>query len=291
MCAAGFQSTPEPPSVLAAMGLPAPDTVERATGGADTLVWRVELGGGVFALRLLRPGEERRCRREVAAITAAADAGLPVCTVRAEGRWEGRPALLMDWCAGQTLRDAVVARPADARRLGRRFGEVQAALHEVAAPAALDAGWLDAGGPPAEPVRGRLRSLPVRMDALIHLDYHPLNVLTDGERITGVIDWANAGAGDPRADLARTLSILHLFYREPGSPSLTVDRFVVGWREGYAAVAGVAVDGELAPFFAWSGLAMMTDQEGKQDEAFHRRAHRWAALWARRGGCALAGRG
>lgn len=31
-----------------------------------------------------------------------------------------------------------------------------------------------------------------------------------GPRITGVLDWENARAGDPRADLARTVSILLL---------------------------------------------------------------------------------
>jgi len=287
MPAAAAPPTPDPRAILSALGLPPPEDVQRATGGADTLVWRVQTRGATFALRLLRPGEEGRCRREVAAITAAAAKGLPVCTVRAEGRWEGRPALLMDWCPGETLGHAVFARPAAAGALGRRFGEVQAALHAVTAPRELNTGWLDAGGEEAAPLRARLADLPARTDALIHLDYHPLNVLTDGARITGVIDWANAGAGDPRADLARTLSILHLFYRQPGIVSHAVDRFERGWREGYARAAGVAVDADLALFFAWSGLAMVQDQAGKQDPAFYRRAHAWGARWATRGGCRL----
>ncbi len=256
------------------------------TGGADTTVWRVELRGTPFALRLLRAGEDGRCRREVAAIGAAASAGLPVCAVRGEARWEDRPALLLDWCSGQTVRDALAQRPGDARLLGARFGEAQAALHAVAAPPALDAGWLGVGGPDAAPIRARLLALPVRTSALLHLDYHPLNVLTDGQRITGVIDWANAGAGDPRADLARTLSILQLCYRAPGRGSGTMLRFEQGWREGYAA-SGLAVGDELALFFAWAGLAMMQDQAGKQGWAFLRRAHGWAARWARRAGCPL----
>jgi hygromycin-B 4-O-kinase len=38
--------------------------------------------------------------------------------------------------------------------------------------------------------------------ALIHNDYQLENVLTDGARITGVIDWANALYGDPLYDVA-----------------------------------------------------------------------------------------
>lgn len=38
--------------------------------------------------------------------------------------------------------------------------------------------------------------------ALLHCDYHSDNVLTDGRRITGVIDWGNACYGDPLYDVA-----------------------------------------------------------------------------------------
>jgi hygromycin-B 4-O-kinase len=38
--------------------------------------------------------------------------------------------------------------------------------------------------------------------ALLHCDYHFDNVLTDGRRITGVIDWGNAAYGDPLFDVA-----------------------------------------------------------------------------------------
>lgn len=38
--------------------------------------------------------------------------------------------------------------------------------------------------------------------ALVHNDYQFENILTDGQRITGVIDWANALYGDPLYDVA-----------------------------------------------------------------------------------------
>src|SRR5436853_495789 len=75
-----------------------------------------------------------------------------------------------------------------------------------------------------------------RSDALLHLDFHPLNVLVDGRRVTAVIDWANARAGDPRADLARTLTILRLSPVPPRFARL-VGVLVAGWRGGYEAEA------------------------------------------------------
>ena len=48
----------------------------------------------------------------------------------------------------------------------------------------------------------------IRTDTLVHHDFHPLNLLVGSQGITGIIDWASAAAGDPRADIALTISIL-----------------------------------------------------------------------------------
>ena len=52
--------------------------------------------------------------------------------------------------------------------------------------------WLDANFPAGIPSR------------LVHLDLHPGNVMVEGGRVSGVIDWANAALGDPAADVAVT---------------------------------------------------------------------------------------
>jgi aminoglycoside phosphotransferase (APT) family kinase protein len=44
--------------------------------------------------------------------------------------------------------------------------------------------------------------------SLLHLDYHPQNVMVEGFRVTGVIDWANAAIGDRHFDAATTAVIL-----------------------------------------------------------------------------------
>jgi aminoglycoside phosphotransferase (APT) family kinase protein len=56
------------------------------------------------------------------------------------------------------------------------------------------------------------------------LDLHPFNVLvTDDGEPTGVIDWANAAAGEPELDRARTWSLLTL---DPAARALHDD---AGW--------------------------------------------------------------
>jgi aminoglycoside phosphotransferase (APT) family kinase protein len=44
---------------------------------------------------------------------------------------------------------------------------------------------------------------PAHRETFIHRDYHPGNVLWDGTRVTGVVDWATAAWGPPGIDLAR----------------------------------------------------------------------------------------
>jgi aminoglycoside phosphotransferase (APT) family kinase protein len=44
--------------------------------------------------------------------------------------------------------------------------------------------------------------------SIVHLDYHPQNVLVLGTRVSGVIDWVNADIGDRHLDVATTATIL-----------------------------------------------------------------------------------
>jgi len=51
----------------------------------------------------------------------------------------------------------------------------------------------------------RYRTAP---DALVHMDYHPQNVVVRRLRVTGVIDWVSADRGDRHLDAATTSAIL-----------------------------------------------------------------------------------
>ncbi|MHB8627816.1 MAG: phosphotransferase family protein [Aggregatilineales bacterium] len=44
--------------------------------------------------------------------------------------------------------------------------------------------------------------------ALVHRDFHPNNILIDGERITGVVDWGELTIADPAMDVAWSSMIL-----------------------------------------------------------------------------------
>jgi aminoglycoside phosphotransferase (APT) family kinase protein len=51
----------------------------------------------------------------------------------------------------------------------------------------------------------RFRSSP---QSIVHMDYHPLNVMVHGVRVSGVIDWVNTDVGDRHLDAAMTAVIL-----------------------------------------------------------------------------------
>jgi aminoglycoside phosphotransferase len=51
----------------------------------------------------------------------------------------------------------------------------------------------------------RNRAVP---DSIVHMDYHPQNVIVRGTRVTGIIDWVSADLGDRHLDAATTSAIL-----------------------------------------------------------------------------------
>ena len=236
---------------LAALGIPGAEVLGRAPGESGWPVWHVAYGGREYAVRQL---PEPVAAREAAIQRAAAAGGVPVPAICGEAPG----LLLLEWCPGRTLVEALDAGP---ERLGRAFGEMQALIHSVPAPA-----WLHPWG-------------PVSGTALLHADYHPLNVLTDGQRITAVLDWTNAAAGDPRTDVARTFSILRLEARMPGRlpPDLrrALAPFERGWLQGLGGVLPEAA------FCAWAGDFLAEDMAKKRPAAYVAQAREWAQGWQR----------
>ncbi len=57
-------------------------------------------------------------------------------------------------------------------------------------------------------LRGRAHIYRSSDPSLLHMDYHPLNVMVKGVRVTGVIDWVNTDVGDRHLDAAMTAVIL-----------------------------------------------------------------------------------
>jgi aminoglycoside phosphotransferase (APT) family kinase protein len=108
--------------------------------------------------------------------------------------------------------------------------------------------------------------------------------MSDGTRVTGVLDWINARAGDPRADLARTITILRLDGCPPGlrtlPPCAVLRHFERGWRAAYTRAASWPAD--LAPFYAWAGAVMERDLAGKRTPEVFGRVRAWTRRWQAR---------
>lgn len=293
------ESELDPRAVLSSLGFPEVEAVEPVLGGWDTSLWRfATTDGRLHALRVYpSPESAAAARREEAALCACWDAGVPVPAVEASGQWEGRPALVLSWCAGSTSLAYMTRRPWSAWRQGVAFGRQQARIHGVTPPSVLVEGapdiWLTGGAVEHPDVVDRLRGMNISTASLVHFDYHPLNVMTDGRRITGIIDWPNAFAGDPRADFARTAMLLMAASAPPGPTRLLVGAlrrlFYLAYRRGYASEAGPL--GDLAPFMAWAGMTRLQDLEYHRSrsqswatEEDWAAARRWLERWKRRAG-------
>ncbi|HEU5016021.1 MAG TPA: phosphotransferase [Roseiflexaceae bacterium] len=286
----------DPAAILRHLGITDVTAIAPVHGGEDTAIWRVEHGGATHALRVFRAEQARAFQREVAALAAAAAAGLPVPTVDATAEWHARPVMLLAWCAGQPLLAVLRERPWQVVRLGRLFGRMHARVDQVAAPPLLaqqPTAWIAWAGSDEQALQHRLATLASGAPALLHLDFHPLNVMTDGRQITGVLDWTNSLAGDPRADVARTHTILTLSpiaAEQRSTPLLMFRRLLArAWQRGYEDVAGPLND--MAPFYAWAGAVMLRDLAPRAARADHwiqpndlEPARAWTARWKRRAG-------
>jgi aminoglycoside phosphotransferase (APT) family kinase protein len=173
------------PVVRAAVGFGLEPQRLRPLGGASGSAWS---DGDV----VLRVGE--RVANEALAASAASG-HLPVPRVLDRLDLDGVCAILLERVPGRTAGELASESPVRAAATGSACGRLHDALAQVAAPPSLR----EAPG-----ANGNERRL-------LHLDLHPFNVLVDdGGEPTGVIDWANAAAGDPELDRARTWSILTL---------------------------------------------------------------------------------
>lgn len=176
-------------------------------------------------VRLLRErGDFDRLPLEVAAMEAARAAGVRVPRLLGTVELDNRPGLVMERIAGKDLLAILKKQPWRVFWSGNVTGEVHARINATTAPAVL---------PPARgALRRRISTLrehdPALIDfvmatleglpdgdALCHGDFHPIQVLLDGEAPV-VIDWTNAMRGEPLGDHARTRVLLTSGVVPPG---------------------------------------------------------------------------
>jgi aminoglycoside phosphotransferase (APT) family kinase protein len=259
----------DPREALAALGCAEPLDIRRVKGGWDTLLWRFRTSDDrTHSLRIyFLPGRDEVVHRERIALETCATAGLPAPRVEQIAEFKGLPALVLSWCEGLPILSFAEKRPWQLWRLARLFGRAQAQVHAVSPPSELrleaPSGWLGRVGPEHMGLAKRAASLSPSTDALVHLDYHPLNVISDGRRVTGIVDWAGAAAGDRRADLARTYITIAAAPVPPGPMSAVLNllRGVMlrGWRSGYRELAGPMPD--YRPFVSWAGATLLAEIE------------------------------
>lgn len=256
-------STINPHDILERLGINTCESARQVHGGMDTTIWHVTCDTGEYALRLFREDSGPFADREHAIIRAAEAAGVPVPAVVAYSTWNGRRAMLMDWCPGETVFQVFRKRPWNVRRIGYLFGKAQATLHQtsITIPDNTPDDWITRLGPIDDHLRERLLTASGDTDRLLHLDYHPLNVMVYSGEIGCILDWNNASTGDPRADVARTWSILRLMPLPPTRAGFALEQarklLSASWLRGYLHTAGQIEDMEI--FKLWAATSMVTD--------------------------------
>ncbi len=286
----------DPRNTLAALGYAETSEPRRVKGGWDTLLWRFATPDGrEHSLRVFHlPRRDEIAWRERIALETCAGAGLPAPRVETVGQVQGLPAMVLSWCPGIPLWSFVEKKPWAIWRLGRLFGRAQAWMHAVTPPdefvATAPDEWVSRVPEEYTHLAAHASSLGLSTSSLIHMDYHPLNLLSDGTAVTGILDWSYATAGDPRADLARTEITLLWAPLPPGPlrPLLNLARnlFLRAWRSGYQQPAGPIPD--FRPLRAWAGATLLTELEQVIDRASvwgtredMERLRRMIDVWAR----------
>jgi hypothetical protein len=229
---------PEPPPAVlrAARALGLDPAGLHPLGGASAATWGV-------GDQVLRVGRRDRMRAELAAAATAAKV-LPVPAVLDQAEAGDDLAVLLELRPGRPVAEVVGRDPGVARAAGAACAAVHRVLADVVAPAGVPV----VGDAPAE-----LARLP--RPRLLHLDLHPFNLLAaDDGTLTGVLDWANAAAGHPDLDRARTWATLTL---DPAAAPLRAE-------PGFAALADTWIEaGDLdrtpAAARAWACRYMVDD--------------------------------
>lgn len=201
--------------------------VDRLSGGASRLTWRVETDDGTAVIvQQERPGSggtSLAMATQTALQRAAGDVGVPVPAVLAEVGEPGSSAVVLEMVAGEALPRRVLEDDtlADARSsMATEAGGILARLHSVRADSGpLDGVRLPAGDPLAQ-MTALLNSLdephpafeiglrwleehrpaPVP-EVIVHGDFRLGNMLVGTDGITAVLDWELAHMGAPAEDL------------------------------------------------------------------------------------------
>jgi aminoglycoside phosphotransferase (APT) family kinase protein len=252
-----------------ALGLTGAELVNAETRATDTLVWQVRHEDRLLAIRVMREDQAQVAEIECHAIDLARDAGVPAPTIIATGVVDGtRPAMAIEWLDGEPVGEILLRLPRLACRLGTQAGAMMARIHAVNHPALPGSdNWIGRGTQNDPELEHILNAVSTGPASLLHLDFHPFNLIVRGGRITGVLDWTNSAIGDPRADVARTLCTMQIsapaFLGEYGARRMTIGLFAREFVREYQRHRGPLE--QMAPFFVWAANWMLRDIGPKID--------------------------
>jgi aminoglycoside phosphotransferase (APT) family kinase protein len=193
-------------------------------------------------VKVLRPDiPDEWAIREARTTELVHAAGIPAPAVLEVITIGGRPGIVFERAAGVSMWEQMLARPADTPRLASLLVELQAEVNATPAPAGLPnlVDRLRANIERTRHLSSLERQTALRAldrspqgDALCHFDIHPNNVLM-GPKGPKMIDWFDAAAGDPTADVTRSSVLMrfdaadgHLPCPEPSFVELLHDRYI-----------------------------------------------------------------
>ena len=174
---------------------------------------------------------------------------------------DGR-SMVLQRLTGRTMLEDGLAHPERLFRYARMLAGLHARLHEIPAPDDL----------PGHGVNAQARRV-------LHLDLHPGNVLVTADG-PYVIDWTIARAGDPAADVARTIVALRTGTVE--APTLWLRTWTRVLRPVFLRSFGSAAGLELAPHWRSEIEARIADPAVYDSERV--RLRRWLARLGREAG-------
>ena len=164
-------------------------------------------------------------RNEEINTTEAFEKGITKVKCYGQATLGGRTGLILEKVEGKTLIALTTSNPGMAFRIPHLMAELQIQMHQTHTDKIRSYRQMVLDALNSEPLSflteqekaaavSRISRMPDG-DSILHLDYHPDNIMSDGKTAT-IIDWMTAARGVPAADVAATLYLLNEGEMIPG---------------------------------------------------------------------------